>query len=150
MSNQPASTQDVVVFQLADQRYGLRVQEVIELLLMVNITHLPDLPQGMLGLINYRGEVMPLIDLRQVFEMSAVKIQLNTLILVTRCPAGALALLVDRVEGVQLLGDNAKDVSHGASEHMAYIDWIAQIDEELLMMLNLARLFERFDEHAPT
>ena len=142
--------ESIVTFTLNRQKYGLRVDEVIELLQMVSITEAPDAPPGMLGYINYRGQVIPLLDLRQVFAVLAQNIRLNSLILVVKASKGLVGLMVDTVEGVETINSEIEDVgSDSVSETKPYLSGIARLQNKLIMMLDVDTLKERSVKFAP-
>src|SRR5689334_12112662 len=91
---------DIVVFKLGNQHYGLPVNTVSKIIQMVAVTELPNLPEGVLGMINYRGKVIPLLDLRQIYEKPVQPISLTSLVIIAQSQAGNIGLLVDGVQGV--------------------------------------------------
>lgn len=123
---------DILIFKLAVQRYGLPVEQVVEVVHMVAITALPDLPAGMLGVINYRGDVIPLLDLRQALEVPAQKVHLSTPIVIARTGQRLVGLLVDLVEGVATSeGTTQADMTN------KHIRSITKIDDKMILMVNL-------------
>lgn len=129
-----AAHEDILIFVVGKQRYGLLVDQLSEIIQMVAITELPDLPEGMLGIINYRGVVTPLIDLRQMLNMPAQNIHLNSLIVVAKTLEGKLGLLVDGIEGVKTLPFVLEPVVN------PHIVGILRHADEMILMLDLKSL----------
>jgi purine-binding chemotaxis protein CheW len=66
-----ADRQPVLTFTLGDGIYALPIEEVIEVAAMVELIPLADAPPEILGMVNRHGEIMPVLDLRQVFKQPA-------------------------------------------------------------------------------
>ena len=66
-----ADEEQMVVFKLADEQYGVRITQVQEINRLSRITRVPRAPRFVEGVVNLRGDVIPVIDLRQRFEMEA-------------------------------------------------------------------------------
>jgi purine-binding chemotaxis protein CheW len=97
----PASV-PIVVFQLAQQRYGLALEQVERVLQAVAVTSLPDAPAVVLGVVNLRGSLVPVVDLRLRFGLARREVELSDHLLVAATRRRTLALLVEAVEGVVL------------------------------------------------
>ena len=83
MKNQrKASINSYLTFQLAGEFFALNVSRVINILEMCKITEVPKMPDYVKGVINLRGEVLPVIDTRLKFGMSEIEITKSTCILV--------------------------------------------------------------------
>jgi purine-binding chemotaxis protein CheW len=101
-----------MTFQLAREVYGLEILAVREIIGLMDITRLPRTPEFIRGVINLRGKVIPVVDLRVKFGMSAVEATEQTVIIVVQCQvdgrALTMGLLVDLVlevltiEGAQI------------------------------------------------
>lgn len=126
--------EDVLIFNLGRQHYGITVSQLSEIIQMVALTELPDLPEGILGIINYRGEIAPLMDLRQILKMPAQNIHLNSLIVVVKGASGKIGLLVDGVEGVNTLPFELESVDN------PYISGILRLQDDLVLMVDVAAL----------
>ncbi|MFZ1404781.1 MAG: chemotaxis protein CheW, partial [Anaerolineae bacterium] len=81
MHNQDAAVQ-LVVFEVGQRAYALRVEQVIEVLRMVAIAPLPDTPPWLAGMLNFRGQVIPVMDLRTRLGAPRPQPDLNTPIMV--------------------------------------------------------------------
>jgi chemotaxis signal transduction protein len=123
---------EILVFRLASQHYGLPVKSVVEVIHMVAMTILPDVPAGTLGVINYRGDVIPLLDLRQALEVPAQKVHLNSPIIIAQAEQHYLGLLADQVEGVAS-GDDFEPTAMMTK----HISSITKINDRMILMINL-------------
>jgi purine-binding chemotaxis protein CheW len=142
------SNQDVqlVTFKLDDQEYGLSIENVVEVVRMVAITRIPRAPDVVEGVINLRGRVVPVINLRKRFGAPPKRRDLDTRLLVARIDERVIALIVDVVsEVLKLNGDNldASDaVATGITEYLAAI---GKLKDRLLLIVDLDAILS-FDE----
>jgi purine-binding chemotaxis protein CheW len=137
-----SKVQEVVCFELDGQLYGLPVEQVIEVTRMVAVTELPKTPTGMLGVINFRGDIIPLLDLRQVLGLRPQRFGLSTPIVVAGSPGKPVGLIVDAIEGVRTLP--AKMPSNELFSDVQHVSAVAKIEEDLLLVIDLELLQSRF------
>jgi purine-binding chemotaxis protein CheW len=135
---------ELISFELAGQKYGLPVENVVEVIRMVAVTELPSMPAGMLGVINLRGEVTPLLDLRQVFDLPQQQLGLDIPILVARANGKPFAMVVDAVDGIRTLSEDTQTASQALSTDVQYLSVVARLEEELLLVINPEALLSRF------
>ncbi|HLG68966.1 MAG TPA: chemotaxis protein CheW [Chloroflexota bacterium] len=108
--------EQLVVFRLGGERYGCAPRVVQELVEVASRTVVPGAPEWMLGLINLRGRVCSLVDVRPILELPAEPLAGRELALVLSHPTMAVAILVEALEG--MLGYAPEDV-HSAVTHAA-------------------------------
>src|ERR1700761_3679400 len=85
----------VVSFKLATEEYGVDISQVQEIIRMVEITHVPRAPRFMEGVINLRGQLIPIIDLRTRFGMTRIDATKSTRIIVTDIGSKRVGIVVD-------------------------------------------------------
>ena len=90
----------VVVFRLADQIYGIEIGAVIEIIRMESITRFPGTPGFVEGIINLRGRVIPVIDLRTRFGLSVLGITTDSRIIIVETGLITIGIVVDAVAEV--------------------------------------------------
>jgi purine-binding chemotaxis protein CheW len=91
----------LLVCSVNGQRYGLPLGTVERLVRAVEVTPVAGAPEGVLGLVNVRGEVMPVVDMRQRMGQPTRPTQLSDLLVVVRTPKQTFALQVDETSGVR-------------------------------------------------
>ena len=97
----------LLAFQLSGRRLAIPVELLRTIVWAVAVSPLPHVPAFVEGVINLRGRVLPVIDLRRRFGLPSVPLSLDRRFVVARCGARALALRVDRVEDVIDVAANA-------------------------------------------
>jgi purine-binding chemotaxis protein CheW len=137
-----ADTIQVVSFKLGSEEYGVDIAQVQEINRMVAITHVPRAPQFMEGVINLRGQLIPIIDLRTRFGMPRTEHTKNTRIVVTEIGAKRVGMVVDSVSEVLRLPvdqiEAAPDMITGVDTE--YIRGVGKIEDRLIILLDLARI----------
>jgi len=151
-----ASTQ-YLTFKLEEEIFALDVAEVREILDFTTVTKIPQTPAFMRGVINLRGSVVPVMDLRQKFGMSATEKTVNSCIIVTEMTMGAenvvIGVLADAVqEVIDMEPEQIEPAPHiGAKLNMDFILGMGKHNGTFMMILDIDRIFESSDlEMQPT
>jgi purine-binding chemotaxis protein CheW len=136
----------LVTFKLDDQEYGLSIENVVEVVRMVAITRIPRAPDVMEGVINLRGRVVPVINLRKRFGAPPKRRDLDTRLLVARMGERVIALIVDTVSEVLKLDGDSLDASDAVATGVTeYLAAIGKLRDRLLLILDLDAILS-FDE----
>jgi len=142
----------LVSFMLDDVEYGIDILAVHEILRMPDITRLPNTPVYVRGVINLRGNVIPVVDVRERFGLSKAKITDLTRIIVVEIGEKLVGLLVDNVYQVVRMPekniDPPSDLIEGVSEE--FIKGIGRLQDRLIVILNLGNILfsEEEAQHA--
>jgi purine-binding chemotaxis protein CheW len=132
-----------LIFHLGEEEFGLQVKKVREIMGVLDITQVPQTPPHVKGVINLRGKVIPVVDLRLKFEMPAMEYSHRTCIVVTQVmgPKGTMlmGLVVDGV--VEVLNIAATDVedtpSFGTEVEVGYVMGLAKIKGKVKILLDI-------------
>lgn len=152
-----AETVQYLTFKLNDEIFALDVAKVREILEVTNITKVPQTPDFMRGVINLRGSVVPVIDMRLKFGMSRTEQTVNTCIIVVEVnmdgDTTVLGALADSVqEVVELEPDRIEPAPHiGVKLNTEFIRGMGKIDDHFVMILEIDKLFsaEELTESEP-
>jgi purine-binding chemotaxis protein CheW len=132
----------LVVFVLASEEFACNIADVREVLKMIRVTPLPRSLDFVEGVINLRGEVIPVIDLRKRFGLPAVDRTDESRIIIVEVEERMVGLTVDSVSEVIRL--NNKQIQEApnqvAGEQTNLIMGVGKIDERMLIILNLERI----------
>lgn len=142
------STFQLVTFKLGNELYGVDVMDVKEIVKIQNIRAIPNTPYYMLGILNLRSEVIPIIDLHRRFHIGDDQtIELDELesgFIILRVQGMEVGIVIDRVAKVTTI--NKSDIKDPpqmmggiASE---YIIGVVQVDNAYLVILDTQKLFE--------
>ena len=141
------SRQQFLTFLLGEEVFGVSVVQVREILDLVAITRVPQMPEYMLGVINLRGSVVPVIDLRRKFGLPAAESTRENCIIVLEVDFGGdvtvVGALADAVREVLELGSEAIEPPPrlGMKLKTEFIRGMGKKDEQFLILLDINRIF---------
>ncbi len=136
-----------LTFRLADEEYGLEILKVREIMGMMEITAVPRTPEFVRGVINLRGNVIPVIDLRLKFGMEAVEQTEETCIIVVDVEGMEMGIVVDRVsEVLDIVAEEIQDApSFGVSVDTDFILGIGKANDQVTILLNISEVLTSAD-----
>jgi purine-binding chemotaxis protein CheW len=131
-----------LTFRLGEEDYGLEIRYVTEIVGMQKITEVPDMPHFVKGVVNLRGQVIPVIDMRLRFNMSSRDYDERTCIVVINLKNVQVGLVVDTVNEVRSISE--EDVSPPPSaadaQSAQYIHGMGKVGDEVKILLDANRL----------
>jgi purine-binding chemotaxis protein CheW len=141
------TTGKYLTFMLADEHYGVEILKVRDIVGMLDITPVPRTPQYVKGVVNLRGKIIPVVDLRLAFEMPAGELTPQTCIIVVHVGQMDTGLLVDRVlEVLDIATDEVEETpSFGADVDTAFILGLAQTGDRVTILLDIDHLLAEKD-----
>lgn len=132
----------VIIFQLKDEEYGVEVDQVRSIERVEHITRVPSTPNFVEGVINLRGVVTPIIDLRKRFDIEGIEHSEMTRVIIVTVGTMDVGLIVDAANDVIDIPKNAIEpppVVVGGIE-AEYIRGVAKLEKRLLILLNLDKV----------
>jgi purine-binding chemotaxis protein CheW len=132
----------VIVFRLADEEYGVEVHQVRSIERMQNITRVPRTPAFVKGVINLRGVVTPIIDLKTRFNLGEESYNDSTRIIIVAVDDMEVGLIVDAANDVIDIPVNSIEQPPAVVGGIkaAYLRGVAKLGDRLLIMLNLDKV----------
>jgi purine-binding chemotaxis protein CheW len=132
----------LVSFRLGKEEYGVAITQVREIILMGDITRIPQTPAYIKGLINLRSMVIPVIDLRVRFEMEEGALTDESRIMVLNVANKTLGIIVDAVDEVLRVSHEqiAPPPPTVAGLDREYLAGLVKRDDKLLILLDINRL----------
>ena len=137
-----ARTVRLVVFHIDDRRYALPLDEVHEVVRAVAIQPLPGAPEGILGAVNLRGLVVPVVDSRTRFGHEPRELRLSDHFLVATAGDRRFILPCDHVHGVERLRAEALAQASELAPGLATLSGVAKHPEGLILVADLADCLE--------
>ncbi len=142
--DQVKGEQQLVVFSLANENYGVDITAVREIITFQKVTPIPKAPDYVEGIINLRGKVIPVIDLRLRLGLPAAPASNDTRIMVVELSGRTVGCIVDGVREVLTVTREIVDPPPAASLAKAdYLEGIAKLPESLVILVNLERAIGR-------
>ncbi len=131
-----------LTFHLAGEDYGIEIQYVIEIIGIQNITDVPDMPIFIRGVINLRGKVIPIMDVRARFGLEERDYDERTCIIVVNIESTEVGLVVDEVSEVADIPEENVEPAPRTSKNNDdnYIEGMGKINNEVKILLNIYKL----------
>lgn len=131
-----------VVFQLGDQKYAMNLMRVSGIEKDYHIIPVPNAPEGISGIINLRGTVVPVYSLRERFGMDARIDNPEKSLLVTYSAGTVLAYEVDAVEEIEeMTPERIKSMPYVAtSDETAFMDQVLHVGNDILIAINVDKV----------
>lgn len=136
------TSQMYMLFKLNDQSCGIPIHFVKEVILKREIIRLPDTPTYFNGILNLRGNVISVIDLKKRFSITSVNDRNRQCIIILDLPAMQLGLLVDEVSRVTTVYDheiNQKSLTTPLTQG-SFVSGVCKIDDQLTVLIDIIRL----------
>ncbi len=132
----------LVSFKIGEEEFGVDILKVQEINRVVQITQLPNAPDFIEGVMNLRGRVVPIVNLRKRFGLPAKEYDKNTRIIVVDLNGKTVGFIVDSVSEVLRVSKSVveppPDLVSGIDSE--YITGIAKLDDRLLILLDLEKI----------
>lgn len=143
-------TRQLVVFSVADEIYGVDIHQVKEIIRVPEITRVPRTPDFVEGVVNLRGSVIPVLDLRKRFGFSAGEASSDQRIVVMEMGEQTVGMIVDSVsEVLQVDVERIEPASpYVVTVDSQYISGIAKLGERLIILLDANRVLSLEEREA--
>ncbi len=151
MSTENNRVQTYLSFKMSDEVFAINVSKVINILEIRHITKVPKSPSYMKGVINLRGTVLPVVDMRTKFGLPEAQNTVDTSIIVLNIEKEGetimLGTMVDAVREVLELKDEeiAQSPSIGTNYNSGFIQGMYRVDERFIMILDIDKVFSSDD-----
>lgn len=148
MAHAQVTFTECVVFELAGWRYGIDASSVVELLRAVTIVPLPKAPAIVEGVINLRGKVLPVLDIRARFNLPARSAALSDRLIIVSIGDRLVALRVDSVLHLARISEAEIDDVRRAVPGAAYVAGVAKLPDGLTLIHDPETFLSRAESEA--
>jgi len=140
----------LVVAELSHEEYGIPITQVQEIIKIPEVTRIPNMPEFIEGVINLRGKIIPIIDLRKRFNLTQKQKDEEARIVITTIGGQAVGLVADSVSEVIRLPAEAIDpvpsvISHINSE---YLSGVGKLDKRIIILLNMEKVLNDLEKNS--
>lgn len=141
-SVEASGTMQLVSFRLGHEEYGIKITKVQEIILLGEITRMPQTPGYIKGLINLRSNVIPIVDLRLRFGLDEAEPTDETRIMVVNISDRTVGLIVDAVSEVLRISEDQVTPPPPAVSGLGreYLTGLVRMEERLLAMLDIDKI----------
>lgn len=137
-----------LLFPLSGEMYGVGIESVVNIVEMQKITAVPDVPPYIKGLINLRGNILPVVDLRLRFNLPPREYDDRTCIVVLRSQEKTFGVIVDTVAEVQEIPPEAIDPPQlvlGGTASQVFLKGIGKVGDSIRLLLDVDRILGQTD-----
>ena len=127
----------IIIFTLDDQRYGLPLSAVERVVRMVDITPLPKAPDNVLGIINVQGRVIPVINMRRRFRLPEWELALTDQLVIAHTARRPVALVADAVTDVHEYAEQEAVAAQDILPNVEYIAGVVKLENGLILIHDL-------------
>jgi len=131
-------TREILVFEIEGQKYGLPTADVREVVRAVTITPLPSAPAVIEGVVNVRGQVLPVLDMRARFRLPARPLDPSDHFIVASAGARGVILHVDGATHLALLDEDSIQPSPTLGPSATYVAGVAKLEDGMVLIHDLA------------
>lgn len=129
-------------FNVENENYALRIMHIVEIIRLTTITPIPDMEDYIKGVINLRGRIIPVLDVRQRFGLPEGKYDDRTCVIIASIKNSEVGLIVDRVyDVIEIPDDQIEDISKvNIQRQHRFIDGIGKVGDDIKIILNINEL----------
>ena len=142
-----SNSNEFLTFTLGDEEYGVDILKVQEIRGYDTVTKIPDAPNFIKGVINLRGTIVPVVDLRIKFRLGKVEYNSFTVMIILNVAKRVVGMVVDGVSDViALVPEQMRPAPElGTAVDTHYITGIGTLDERMLILVDIERLMSSTD-----
>lgn len=135
----------LVAFMLGEETYGVDISQVEEIIRFQPVTRVPGAPDFVEGVINLRGRVIPVIDLRKRFNLGQKELTKSTRVMVVEVPPHTVGMIVDAVDEVLRINEEQIEPPSPliASIDAEYIQGVGKLEDKLIILLDLSSVLSK-------
>ena len=136
------------VFILDEQRYGIDLQAVERVIPAVELITLPEAPEIMSGLINLRGRMIPVVDIRKKFGLPFRRMEIEDRIIIFQTSTWTTSIVVDKVEGVvEFVPEDLNNAEELFPEMGQFMEGVGKSEDESVLIYDIDNLFSGQEIH---
>ncbi|MBF0360431.1 MAG: purine-binding chemotaxis protein CheW [Oligoflexia bacterium] len=145
-----------VTFNIATEEYGINIKSVQEITGFRHLTYLPNAPKYVKGILNLRGNIIPVMDPRIKFGMDEITYDKTSVIIIVETSGKNVGIIVDNIKDVLTI--DAKNIeetpqvssrssrsSRSSNVDSQFIEGIGKVGEKFVIILNISKIFNKED-----
>jgi purine-binding chemotaxis protein CheW len=133
----PSARREALLFELVEQRFALRVSDVIELTRACAVQALPQAPEAIIGAVNLRGQVVPVLDMRRRLGLPHKALDPSDSFIFARIGERCIALRVDRLLGIEELSVTPIVDAPNLPARLPYVSGVATVADGVVFIYDL-------------
>jgi len=131
-----------LVFTLEGQQYALGLEAVERVVRAVELTSVPEAPEILVGLINIRGKIVPVLDIRRRFHLPPRDMEIKDRIIVSRTSSRTIAVIADTIEGVaEFAQEEIREARKILPDMEGYVEGVGKLNDDTVLIYDINKLF---------
>ena len=142
MDDEDSQLNKYITFTLGNEEYAIEIRYIVEIVGLQKITELPDMPDFLNGVINLRGDVIPIIDVRKRFKLDPKSYTVRTCIIIVSINEASIGLIVDEVSEVLDIEEENISVPPKTStkQHGRFVKGIGKVENSIKIILDVEKI----------
>jgi len=136
---------NIIIFTLGEKEYGVDIKQVLQVIRTIEIVPVPDAAVFVEGVINFRGRVIPLVNLRKKFGIAEEGAKRGARIIIARLAGHIIGFLVDSVSDVVRIEPGLISSPDEVLKDAAYLAGVAKINKKLILMVDIEKVLSAQD-----
>lgn len=138
----PAARKEFLTFRLGQEEFGIEILKVQEIRSYNVVTRIPNSPNFVKGVINLRGAIVPILDLRMKFNLEQIAYDEFTVVVILNFPGRTIGVIVDAVSDVIGLGETEIQPApeFSASFSAEYLLGLATVEQRMIILVDIEKL----------
>ncbi|MCC6275233.1 MAG: purine-binding chemotaxis protein CheW [Leptospiraceae bacterium] len=131
-------------FSISNEIFGVDLLRVHEILRIVYVTRIPNVDESIIGVINLRGEIIPVVDLKKKFDQGFTAITPNSRFIVTEMGSRRIGILVEEVKQViKIRKDTISEITDSLSSNFNnLVDHVGRNEDRLVLLIELSKIIQ--------
>ncbi|MBP7282473.1 MAG: purine-binding chemotaxis protein CheW [Leptospiraceae bacterium] len=130
-----------LIFSIGERHYGIEIKHITEIVGLHSITEVPDMPAFVKGVINLRGKIIPLLDVRSRFKLPEIEYNDKTSVIILNINTHFVGLIVDTVrEVLKISSEQMEETPRFGEMGNRFVKALAKVKEEVKVLLDVDRL----------
>ena len=142
-----AESKHLVVFTIDEQQFALQLSSVERIVRAVEVTHLPEAPRAVLGVINVEGRVIPVVNSRRRLGLPEREVEPDDLFIIVNENDLSLALVADEVKPVLEIEEQQVVTSEKMLPGAGMVNGVAKVEDGMIVILSIAQTLSAEDHH---
>ena len=135
----------VNIFLINEQQYAITIESIIRIVRAVEITTVPQAPPFVMGVIDYHGQIIPVINIRYCLGINSKEVQLNDRFIILQTPERIVAIVVDDVTGIIPINEVDKITSTTLSDNVDFGSMI-RLESGIVFIYDIEKLISPENE----
>lgn len=135
-------TDQILVFTLDELTYAFPLHTVVRIIQAVESRYLPKASENVLGIVSFHGEIIPVINIRKLFNLSILDIELDNQFIIVQTSNQLMGLIVDSVVGIYSVRTYQQTENNDIIQYTDFVSEISKVEKNIVFILDLQKIMD--------